>query len=82
MKEKFLKLKVFLKKIFEKKVYIPNRVYYIVLFVIPITGILLKNLLLQAYIMGDNLYAPNFSTEAQLRARILVSYLNRLRYES
>ena len=60
MKEKFLKLSHFIKKLLGKKVYIPNRIYYIVLFVIPLAGILLKNLLLQAYIMGENLYSPSF----------------------
>ena len=60
MKEKLLKVKYFL----QKKVYIPNRIYYTVLFVIPVIGILLKNLLLHAYIMGENLYSPDFSKAA------------------
>ena len=49
-----------LKGILGKKVHISWRWYYIALFVIPIVGLLIKNMLLQAYINGDNLYAPDF----------------------
>lgn len=56
MKEKLRKIRELLKK----KVYIPNRAYYIILFAIPLAGILVKNLLLQAYINGKNLYSPDF----------------------
>lgn len=56
MKDKFKKFK----QILNKKVYVRNRVYYSILFIIPIVGILIKNLLLQAYIVGENLYSPDF----------------------
>lgn len=54
------KLKSILKKIFVDKIYIPNRIYYVCLFAIPIVGVIVKNVLLQAYLLGDNLYDPNF----------------------
>ncbi len=49
-----------LKSIIKYKVIIPNRAYYIALFAIPIIGMIIKNTLLQAYILGDNLYSPSF----------------------
>ncbi len=71
MKEKLLKIK----KILGKKIYIPNRVYYIVLFIIPVVGILMKNLLLQSYIMGDNLYSPDFSEAVRSTWRYWIFYI-------
>ncbi len=49
-----------LKSIINHKVIITNRAYYIALFAIPIIGMIIKNTLLQAYILGDNLYSPAF----------------------
>ncbi len=57
MKEK---MGSFLNKVFKEKIIIKNRVYDVVLFLIPIIGIIVKNVLLQAYNMGDNLYTPDF----------------------
>ena len=54
------KMKDFLYKVFVEKIEIKNRVYDFVLFLIPILGIIIKNILLQAYNLGDNLYSPDF----------------------
>lgn len=54
------KVKGILKKIFIDKIYLANRVYYCILFAIPILGVIVKNVLLQAYLLGANLYTPNF----------------------
>lgn len=48
------------KKLFTEKIYLPNRVYYGVLFGIPLLGVVVKNVLLQAYLLGNNLYQPDF----------------------
>ena len=48
------------KKLFTEKNYLPNRVYYGVLFGIPLLGVIVKNVLLQAYLLGNNLYQPDF----------------------
>lgn len=55
------KIKDFLKKIFTEKIVIKNRVFDLVLFLIPTIGVLIKNILLQAYNLGKNLYAPDFA---------------------
>ena len=55
--EKFKKI---LKKVFVDKIYIPNRIYYIIMFAIPMLGVIVKNVLLQAYMLGENLYSPDF----------------------
>ena len=47
-------------RIMKKKVYLSDRIYYLLLFAIPLMGLLIKNLLLNAYIDGDNLYSPDF----------------------
>lgn len=57
MKEKF---QSFFNKVFKEKIIIRNRIYDVVLFLIPIIGIIVKNVLLQAYNLGDNLYTPDF----------------------
>lgn len=54
------KIKKILKKVFADKIYLANRVYYCILFAIPIIGVVLKNVLLQAYLLGKNLYTPAF----------------------
>ena len=58
MKEK---LGNFFNKVFIEKIVIKNRVYDVILFLIPIIGIIVKNVLLQAYNMGANLYTPDFA---------------------
>lgn len=55
------RIKKILNKIFVQKIYLANRVYYCILFAIPILGVIIKNVLLQAYLLGDNLYSPDFS---------------------
>ena len=56
--EKFKKI---LNKIFFEKIILANRVFYSILFAIPIFGVIIKNVLLQAYIEGANLYEPDFA---------------------
>ena len=56
--EKFKKI---LNKIFIEKIILANRVFYSILFAIPIFGVIIKNVLLQAYIEGANLYEPDFA---------------------
>ncbi len=46
-----------LKKIKKKEISPP--IYYVVFFAIPMLGVFIKNLLLQAYINGENLYNPS-----------------------
>lgn len=58
MKEKLGKL---FNKVFKEKIEIRNRVYDVVLFLIPVIGIIVKNVLLQAYNLGENLYTPDFA---------------------
>ncbi len=58
MKEK---LGNFFNKVFKEKIVVKNRVYDVALFLIPIIGIIIKNVLLQAYNLGENLYTPDFS---------------------
>ena len=57
MKEK---LGSFFNRVFIEKIEIRNRVYHVALFLIPVIGIILKNVLLQAYNLGENLYTPDF----------------------
>ena len=57
MKEKMGRI---FNKVFKEKIIIRNRVYDVVLFLIPIIGIIVKNVLLQAYNLGENLYTPDF----------------------
>ena len=54
------KIKNFFRKVFVEKIEIKNRVYDLVLFLIPTVGIIVKNILLQAYNLGENLYTPDF----------------------
>lgn len=63
------------KKIAGRKVYIQSRIYYIVLFAIPIVGLLIKNLLLQAYINGDNLYSPDFGLAIEKTWKFWIFYI-------
>lgn len=54
------KIKNFFRKVFVEKIEIKNRAYDLVLFLIPTVGIIIKNILLQAYNLGENLYTPDF----------------------
>ncbi|NLL93238.1 MAG: sulfatase-like hydrolase/transferase [Clostridiales bacterium] len=54
--EKFKKI---INKIFVDKIIISNRIYYCILFAIPIVGVIIKNVMLQAYFLGKNLYEPD-----------------------
>lgn len=63
------------KKIINKKIYISDRTYYISLFTIPIIGVLIKNMLLQAYINGDNLYSPDFGNAIGITWRYWIFYI-------
>lgn len=53
-------IKEFFHKVFVEKIIIRNRVFDLVLFLIPTIGVVIKNILLQAYNLGDNLYTPDF----------------------
>lgn len=58
--EKFKQVfKKLLDNIFVKKIYLANRIYYFILFAIPILGAILKNVILQSYLLGENLYTQN-----------------------
>ncbi|MDE6208937.1 MAG: LTA synthase family protein [Lachnospiraceae bacterium] len=69
------KFKAVLKKIFVDKIYLSNRLYYFILFAIPITGVVVKNVLLQAYLLGDNLYSPNFSEAIKSTWKYWIIYI-------
>ncbi len=71
MKEKLKGLKQKL----GKKVYLTGKVYYIILFAIPILGLLVKNMLLQGYINGENLYSPNFAKAISLTWKYWIFYV-------
>lgn len=64
-----------IKKLMKKKIYITERAYYITLFIIPIIGLLIKNMLLQAYINGDNLYSPDFGEAISATWRYWIFYI-------
>ena len=55
------KINKFFRKVFVEKIIIKNRVFDLVLFLIPTIGVVVKNILLQAYNLGENLYTPDFS---------------------
>lgn len=55
------KMSDFFNKVFVEKIIIKNRVFDLALFLIPVIGVLIKNILLQAYNLGKNLYTPDFS---------------------
>lgn len=69
------KFKAILKKIFVDKIYLSNRLYYFILFAIPIAGVVVKNVLLQAYLLGDNLYSPNFSEAVKSTWKYWIIYI-------
>lgn len=69
------KFKAVLKKFFVDKIYLSNRLYYFILFAIPITGVVVKNVLLQAYLLGDNLYSPNFSEAIKSTWKYWIIYI-------
>lgn len=64
----------FFNKVFKEKIIIRNRVYDVVLFLIPIIGIIVKNVLLQAYNLGENLYTPDFGKAISATWRYWIYY--------
>lgn len=48
-----------LKKLLKKKLILNNKIYYIILMLIPVLGMIIKNTLLQGYLLGENLYSPD-----------------------
>ena len=54
------KINNLLNRIFVEKIIIKNRVFDLFLFLIPTVGVVIKNILLQAYNLGKNLYTPDF----------------------
>ena len=69
------RLKKILKKVFVDKIYLANRLYYCILFAIPIIGVVVKNVLLQAYLLGDNLYTPNFGAAIKATWKYWLIYI-------
>lgn len=64
----------FFNKVFKEKIIIRNRIYDVVLFLIPIIGIIVKNVLLQAYNLGENLYTPDFGKAISATWRYWIYY--------
>ena len=45
---------------FRKKIFLSSRIYYMVLFLIPVIGMIIKNTVIQSFLIGENLYTPDF----------------------
>lgn len=68
------KISEFFQKVFVDKIIIKNRVFDLVLFLIPTIGVVIKNLLLQAYNLGDNLYTPDFGAAIEATWKYWIYY--------
>ena len=63
------------KKVNIRRLYVSDRVYNILLIAIPLFGVVLKNVLLQAYLHGDNLYSPDFKEAVTLTWKYWIIYI-------